>query len=78
VTKLNNYMIEPKKATLRVFGDTLEVFWDGHAWAGPADRSRHSECRDAMRVELERNISASGDDPAGFRVEDMLDCIVED
>lgn len=50
------------KATLDVFGDTLDVEWTGSVWVSPSNGQQHPRVEDAMRHELEQYYMACGDD----------------
>lgn len=54
---------ESHKETVDVFGDSLEVNWDGNVWISPVNGQQHSSSRAAMETELRAYFRSSGDDP---------------
>lgn len=52
-----------KTATVKVFGDILEVIWNGNVWVSPTNGQQHSRRREAMATELRFYFEAGGDDP---------------
>lgn len=68
-------------ATLDVFGDTLEVIWDGNVWVAPVNGQQYSHRNEAMRAELTAHLSACGEDTDSESVKeqiaDLLDNIAE-
>lgn len=46
-----------------VFGDSIEIHYDGNMWVSPHNGQQHSDASDAMRSELAAYYLASGDDP---------------
>ena len=67
------------KATMEIFGDTLEVIWDGTVWMSPHNRQQHSTSREAMEAELRVYYRACGDDPDDLEnstaITDHLECM---
>lgn len=49
--------------TVDVFGDILEVEYNGSVWTSPYNGQQHSTGREAMEAELRAYYRASGDDP---------------
>ncbi len=66
-------MVRSKDATLNVFGDVLFVTWTGSVWQSPTTSSQHSHAADAMRVELESYLSASGEDMDSDDTDELID-----
>ena len=51
-----------KTKTVEVFGDTIEITFDGSVWVAPTTGSQYSRPAQAMRVELESYLAACGED----------------
>jgi hypothetical protein len=59
--------------TARIFGETLEIRWDGNVWVSPSNGQQHAHARDAMRTEAESLIRESGDDPDEDRMRTAIE-----
>lgn len=49
--------------TVTIFGDVLEVRYNGNMWVSPHNGQQHSRAEYAMRSEIEAYYSSCGDDP---------------
>jgi len=65
-------------ATVTAFGETLSVEWTIENVWNAGVFGRHATAREALRGPVEGLISNSGDDPADYDIDEILDGIVID
>ena len=59
-------------ATVDVFGDTLEVAWNGNVWVSPVNGQQHGSRREAMETELRIYFQSCGCDPDAQEYADQI------
>ena len=64
-------------ATLDVFGDILEVIWDGNVWVAPVNGQQYSHRNEAMRAELTSYLSACGEDVESDEIQEQIADLLE-
>ena len=64
--------------TTDVYGDRLEVYWDGNIWISPVNGQQHSYRNDAMRTELESYFCTCGEDPDSEDISDQIESLLAD
>lgn len=59
--------------TVTAFNDVLAIHWNGSVWVSPCNGQQHARAWSAMRAELTRYFSDSGEDTASSSVQEQIE-----
>lgn len=71
-------MAKTDTSTLTIYGDTLEIRWNGSMWQAPATGEQFLGAAQAMRREVEMYMQASGENLDDADVQETIDDLMSD